>query len=156
MTEPTFEVMFQDMSYVPYNALLTILLTSQVAPTRKSLREEVVRMFGNFPSSALKKMTADQREIHDWLLKASTNLADQVAQSIDDGNSPARESMPAMKFFEAIARWLCLFPVPPLRGKEAYGRTFRWTQHKNGPIIDIVPADPRIGLADLLDWNAPG
>jgi hypothetical protein len=135
-------------AYIPYNHLLPILVLKPGRYERAWLEKQVAKTYPPLP----RQPTPVEQEVLDWHRRAKQALVREIATAGLQGTAPTRPW--EERYMERIATWLCTLPVPLFRGMPAPKAIYRWSKNVNGGnTLDIVPADPRLGLEEIPDWS---
>lgn len=154
---PDIMQQFRDLGYIPYNHMLSVI-TDAKSFNREAMRAAADEITRRQRAGAARKPTEDEEIIASWCEQATLDLVDVLAQRAADGCAPEYIRYPSkdlffkQKIFE-IAEFICSLPVAGFRGEPAPKCRARWTMAPMGPILDIVPVDPRHGWDDIPDWQ---
>ncbi len=142
---------FNDNGYLVYNYVFSAVVARGYR--HGAINDELAEMLPK---------VADDTKFTAWLRVATAQLTARLIEQVQLGCVPPYSPVLYRKKLtfrgEAddlfkVATFLCTLPVDGWNGSPVPKSRARVVQRPSGPMIDVVPVDPRQGWHDIPDWQ---
>ncbi len=140
---------FRENGYFVYNNFFSFVIGAK-GFDRSYIQAQVDTMKVKI-TSELGNQSEDERLILEWGQSAFAAMINQCEQAVANGTAP--EFVLETDKLTKIATFICGLTVPDFQGQPAPACRPRWSKGERGPVLDIVPVDPRNGWANIPNWS---